>query len=84
VEEFGAIDAGGTSWRCAIFKDHAHLVARIAFPTTTPEETLAKAILFFTEQAKGGHKVKTIGIGCFGPLGVNKANSNWGHILVSH
>jgi fructokinase len=83
VEKVGGIDAGGTSWRCAIFQGHDNLIARTSFPTTTPEETLAKAIGFFNEQAAQGHAVKTIGMACFGPLGVNKAKANWGHILAT-
>jgi fructokinase len=80
---FGGIDAGGTSWRCGIYRDHQTCLARTSFPTTTPEETLANAIAFFNTAAANGHKVETIGVACFGPLGVNKARSNWGHILGS-
>jgi fructokinase len=83
VDKVGGIDAGGTSWRCAIFQGHENQIARTAFPTTTPEETLGKAISFFVEQAQKGHVFKTIGVACFGPLGVNKANSNWGHVLTT-
>jgi fructokinase len=81
VIKVGAIDAGGTSWRCGIFTDHQTEIARTSFATTTPEETLAKAITFFTKQARSGNAIETIGVACFGPLGVNKAKTNWGHIL---
>jgi fructokinase len=83
VDVIGAIDAGGTSWRCAIFHGHENPIARIAFPTTTPEETLSRAIGFFNDQTKVGYSVTKIGVGCFGPLGVHTEASNWGHILTS-
>lgn len=78
---FGGIDAGGTSWRCAIFSDHETCLARTSFPTTTPEETLGRAIAFFNTQRAAGLPIQTIGIACFGPLGVNKNRSDWGYIL---
>jgi fructokinase len=83
VDRFGGIDAGGTSWRCAVFQGHNSALSRTSFPTTKPEETLAKAIAFFKAEAAIGHDVKTIGVACFGPLGVNKAHKNWGHILAT-
>jgi fructokinase len=79
----GAIDAGGTSWRCAIVDAQRNIVARAAFPTTTPQETLAKAGAFFREHASNGLVFSKIGIACFGPLGVNPAAPNWGHILAT-
>jgi fructokinase len=81
MTKVGGIDAGGTSWRCGIYTDHQTPIARTSFATTSPTETLAKAIEFFTQQSAAGHKVDTIGVACFGPLGVNKATPHWGHIL---
>jgi fructokinase len=78
---FGGIDAGGTSWRCAIFSDHETCLARASFPTTTPEETLGRAVDFFNTQRASGLSIQTIGIACFGPLGVNKNRCDWGFIL---
>lgn len=83
MDKFGAIDAGGTSWRCAIVDSQRTVLARMSFPTTTPDETLAAAVAFFTQQVVEGHTIKTIGLACFGPLGVNKTKANWGHILTT-
>jgi fructokinase len=79
----GAIDAGGTSWRCAIVDRTCKIVARTAFATTTPEETLAKASAFFVEHSDLGFMFDKIGIACFGPLGVNPQEPRWGHILTT-
>jgi fructokinase len=78
---FGGIDAGGTSWRCGVYSDHQTCLARTSFATTTPEQTLAQAYAFFNAQATRGHRVETIGVACFGPLGVNRSRPDWGHIL---
>jgi fructokinase len=79
----GAIDAGGTSWRCALVDQERNIVARIAFPTTTPTETLRHTAAFFNEHVAKGIIIQKIGVACFGPLGVNPQRSNWGHILTT-
>jgi fructokinase len=83
VDIVGAIDAGGTSWRCAVFDGHQNPIVRTSFATSTSQETLAKAIAFFDAQARQGNQVETIGVACFGPLGVNIAAPKWGHILTT-
>ena len=42
----GAIEAGGTKFVCAIGTDPQN-IEEIRFPTTSPEETIQKAIDFF-------------------------------------
>jgi fructokinase len=79
----GAIDAGGTSWRCAIAGGPKTILARTAFATTTPEETLAQAVAFFVEQSARGLPVSRIGMACFGPLAVNIHDPRWGRILAT-
>ena len=77
----GAIDAGGTSWRCAIYQNNLTLMARISFATTTSDETLGRAVEFFNSHAVQGYAVTSIGIACFGPLGVIKGQPKYGQIL---
>jgi fructokinase len=77
----GGIDAGGTSFRCAIVDGDKTIVARTTFQTTTPTETLARAAGFFNEHAATGYGAEHIGIACFGPLAVNPCDAKWGHIL---
>ena len=83
MNRFGAIDAGGTSWRCAIVDGARTILARAAFPTTTPEETLNRAGGFFNEQAAVGFDFHHIGLACFGPLAVNPLDPRWGRILAT-
>jgi fructokinase len=54
---YGGIEAGGTKWVCAFGDEVA------TFPTTTPAETLDRAIDFFA-----GRGPDALGVGCFGPV----------------
>lgn len=63
---YGAIEAGGTKFICAVGTGPEDLRASKPIPTTTPDETLAQVIEFFRGQAK----VEAIGIGAFGPVDV--------------
>ncbi|GIU67811.1 ROK family protein [Candidatus Phycosocius spiralis] len=83
LQKVGAIDAGGTSWRCAIIDEDLTILARSSFPTTSPQETLGLAAGFFRAQKSAGLDVSVIGVGCFGPLAVNPKDSRWGHILAT-
>lgn len=81
----GAIDAGGTSWRCAIIDTESpkQFLARTQFPTTLPNETLAKAVNFFKSYGADNASIQTLGVACFGPVAVNLTLSNWGYILAT-
>jgi fructokinase len=65
---FGGIEAGGTKWVCAIGSGPDALDAVEIVRTTTPEETLARAAAFFTQNGR----VSAVGVGSFGPLDRDK------------
>lgn len=71
----GSIEAGGTKFVCALGNENGEIIERAEFPTTTPSETLKKVIEFF-----GGKKVDGIGIGCFGPIDLDKTSETYGYI----
>jgi fructokinase len=74
-----AIEAGGTKFVCAAGHGPDD-IEEARFPTTFPEETIARSIEFFNEvQARKG-KVNAIGIGTFGPADVNPESSTFGYI----
>lgn len=64
----GAIEAGGTKFICAVGTGPADLEVSPPIPTRAPEETLRDVIAFFA-----GRGVKKIGIGCFGPVDLERA-----------
>lgn len=78
---YGGIEAGGTKFVCAVGTGPDDIRAEVRFPTTSPAETIQKAISFFVEQQKLLHRPLTaIGIAAFGPLDPNRASSTFGFI----
>ncbi|GMK39263.1 fructokinase [Paenibacillus sp. CCS19] len=74
----GAIEAGGTKFVCGIGDETGAIHERTSFPTEQPEVTLARVAAFF--EGKG---VEAIGIGSFGPIGLNPANADYGHVTTT-
>jgi fructokinase len=60
---FGGIEAGGTTFVCAVGTGPDHLRERTVIATRGPQETLADVIA-----ALRGHELEAIGIAAFGPL----------------
>jgi fructokinase len=73
---YGAIEAGGTKFVCAVVDEEMTIVDQMTVPTEDPEVTMAKCIEFFI-----AHPVKSIGIGAFGPIEINPEKENYGQIL---
>lgn len=75
---YGGIEAGGTKFVCAVGTGPDDLRAETQFPTTTPAETIGRAIAFFQEQPE---PVAAIGIGSFGPIDSDSASPTFGYII---
>ena len=73
--KLGGIEAGGTKMVCAIGDEQGNIFDRAVFPTETPESTVPKMIAYF--QDKG---IEALGIGCFGPVDLNKKSATYGYI----
>ncbi len=76
----GGIEAGGTKFVCAVGTGPDDVRAETRFPTTTPEETIARAVAFFREQEAIYGRPAAIGIASFGPLDPNPASPTFGYI----
>ncbi len=72
---YGALEAGGTKMVCAIGDENGHIKEMKTFPTTTPEETMPLLIGFFQQ-----YPIEALGIGCFGPIDLNKMSPTYGYI----
>ena len=79
---YGAIEAGGTKFVCCVASGPGHIVEEIRLATTTPEETLKKTVQFF-EPYVTSRRIKTIGVGCFGPLDLNPNSPAYGFITAT-
>lgn len=76
---WGGIEAGGTKFVCAIGSGPDDLI-ETRFPTTTPAETLARAIAFFRAQPS---LPAAIGIGSFGPVDPDPRSPTFGFITTT-
>lgn len=74
----GSIEAGGTKFVCGIGNDKMEVIERVSFPTTTPQETMAKVFEFFDR-----YHCDAIGIGSFGPIDINRQSKTYGYITTT-
>jgi fructokinase len=76
---YGGIEAGGTTWECAVGTGPEDVRATETVPTTTPAETIDRVVAFFRREGT----VDAIGIGSFGPLDPKPASPTWGQITTT-
>jgi fructokinase len=76
---YGAIEAGGTKFVCAVGTSPEDLRAQARFPTTTPAETLGRCIDFF----RGQPNIAALGVGCFGPIELRRDAPLYGHVTTT-
>lgn len=76
---YGGIEAGGTKFVCAVGTGPSDLREE-RFPTTTPEETIGRALAFFHRQPQ---PVAAVGIAAFGPVDPDPASATFGYITTT-
>lgn len=74
----GALEAGGTKMVCAIGNENGEILEQISIPTETPEITMPKLLSFFR-----GKNIEALGIGCFGPIDLNRESDTYGCITTT-
>ncbi len=74
----GALEAGGTKMVCAVGNEQGEIKEQISFPTGTPGDTMPAILSWFQER-----KIERLGIGCFGPIDVNRNSSTYGFITTT-
>ncbi|MDX1417724.1 MAG: ROK family protein [Candidatus Promineifilaceae bacterium] len=79
----GGIEAGGTKFVCAVGSSPGDLGEEVRFPTTTPDETLDRAITFFRQQEAKHGSLAAIGVAAFGPLDPNLSSPTYGFITTT-
>ena len=73
---YGALEAGGTKMVCAIGDENGRINDQVSIPTKTPEDTIPAIIEYFKDK-----NISALGIACFGPIDVDRASDEFGHIL---
>jgi fructokinase len=80
---YGAIEAGGTKFVCAVGTGPGDLRDEVRFPTTTPQETLGRALDYFRSAQKTHGALRALGIGMFGPVDLNRKSATWGSVTAT-
>lgn len=75
-EYIGAIEAGGTTFRCAIARHPLQRIDETTIHTTDPDTTLAQVDDFFRDHSRVSHA----GIASFGPLCLDPTDPCFGSI----
>lgn len=78
----GGLEAGGTKFVCAVGTGPDDIRAEARFATTTPEQTIRRAVEFFTEVA-ARTPLAAIGIASFGPLDLDRRSATFGFITTT-
>lgn len=78
---FATIDAGGTTFKCALVDASQAVLASLRVPTSSPNETLEACLSFFTSLEEAGLNANAMGIASFGPIDVDPASQSYGTIL---
>lgn len=73
--KIGALEAGGTKMVCAVGGVNGEIYNQIIIPTEKPDETIPRIIQFFKT-----YEIDCLGVGCFGPVDLNKESETYGFI----
>jgi fructokinase len=77
---YGAVEAGGTKFVCAIADDRGHIRAEQRFPTADPTSTLATTRAFLWARSQEFGRLAAIGVGSFGPIELDRSAAQYGYI----
>jgi len=72
---WGGIEVGGTKFVCAV-GEGPDLLAEVRFPTTTPGQSVARAVEFLRRNGP----LEGVGIASFGPLDLAPGSSTFGYV----
>lgn len=72
---YGAIEAGGTKFVCAVADENLNILDKETIDTLSPERTIQKTKAFFAK-----HDIVSLGIGSFGPVDIDPNSKTYGTI----
>jgi predicted NBD/HSP70 family sugar kinase len=82
-ELYGAVEAGGTKFMCALGRASGDILEEVRIETRDPASTLSQVIQFFlTAEARRG-KIRAFGVGAFGPLELRRDSPQFGFITTT-
>ncbi|MBC1417489.1 ROK family protein [Listeria fleischmannii] len=74
---YGAIEAGGTKFVCAVGNRDLEIIEQVSFQTRNPDETMEEVVRFFSRFTE---ELQSIGVGSFGPIDIQQDSENYGYI----
>jgi fructokinase len=77
---YGAIEAGGTKFVCAIAEEDGTLLAEARIPTADPGSTLAAMLEFLKDGSHRHGELHAVGVACFGPIVLDRQSPRYGSI----
>ena len=77
---YGAIEAGGTKFVCAVGTAPSDVRARTRVETQDPESTIGSVVAFFGEHASS---LAAVGIASFGPVELRRDHPRYGYITTT-
>ena len=77
---FGAIEAGGTKFVCAVGNRSGDLLDQRRIDTRDPDTTLGEVRQYFESAQKRFGVISAVGVGSFGPLDLRPASPSFGFI----
>lgn len=80
---YGCIEAGGTKFIVGIAAAPGDIRETARFDTTTPDETIGATIAWLKAARERHGVLCAVGIASFGPIELDQAASNWGHITAT-
>jgi fructokinase len=79
----GAIEAGGTKFRCAAGSAHDAIDATARIATTNPHDTLEKVLAFFRRVEKEHAPLCALGVASFGPIDLRAKSPTFGCLTTT-
>ena len=80
---YGGIELGGTKTLVAVGDADGRILARATLPTTTPNALLPQIAAFFSDHT-AGRDLAGLGVGAFGPIVIDPAADDYGHLLETN
>jgi fructokinase len=77
---YGAVEAGGTKFVCAIGDESGKILKEERFPTQDPASTLANMRLFLRRGGEDFGALSGVGVGSFGPVQLDRRAADYGYI----
>jgi fructokinase len=80
---YGAIEAGGTKFICAVGTGEGALLEQVRIDTRDPGSTLAAVFQYFRAAEARVGAVTAFGVGAFGPVELRRNSPRYGHITTT-